>query len=259
MHNGNSERGPGRPASRSRMLRIVLYALCLCVLAPATNAAASTRLCDSQVNSSKWEKRGINAPYGWTLSIMPSRCGRTTGIVAAQAMLDEAVRETAEHGWKPVVSRKSMYWQLVCHLDAVIKTPYNLDAWRPDVGRLKTLRARCNPGPPAPAEAPAPQSGTGAPTQQTFPYAVMGTCLDGHCGLTKRSGPGFSGYDALGTLNDGDAVNIACQKEGETVGPSPATGNSSNIWDRLDDGSWISDLYTTTPGAGTFTAGIPRC
>ncbi|PZE34303.1 DUF2599 domain-containing protein [Curtobacterium sp. MCPF17_031] len=38
--------------------------------------------------------------------------------------------------------------QLVCHwANAWNKTPWNLDAWRPDVGYTKTVIALCNPNP----------------------------------------------------------------------------------------------------------------
>lgn len=68
-----------------------------------------------------------------------------------------------------------------------------------------------------------------------------------------------SSYGARETLVDGDPVNIVCQETGEDVGPSHVTGKSSAIWDNLENGGWVSDLYVTTPGAGGFTAGIPRC
>jgi hypothetical protein len=34
---------------------------------------------------------------------------------------------------------------------------------------------------------------------------------------------------------------------------------TSNIWDRLSNGSYISDWWTTTPVTGGFSPGIPRC
>lgn len=39
----------------------------------------------------------------------------------------------------------SMYEQLRCHLALAVKTPYNLDTWRPKVPWLSELRHLCNP------------------------------------------------------------------------------------------------------------------
>ena len=94
----------------------------------------------------------------------------------------------------------------------------------------------------------------------TFPvYHVENTCLDGACGLHVREGPGYSNYASLGVVPDGAELQVVCQAEGETVGPSPSSGVSSSIWDKLTSGGWVSDLYVDTPGFGTWTPSIPRC
>lgn len=127
-------------------------------------------------------------------------------------------------------------------------------------------------GPP-PTGATAPQ-GTATPTvppatsQQPPPpplvppyyaYQAMGTCADGACGLYIRSGPGYSNYAVIGSVRDGDELDVVCQAAGELVGPSPKTGKSSAIWDRLTNGGWVSDLYATTPNVGTWSPPIPQC
>ncbi len=38
-----------------------------------------------------------------------------------------------------------------------------------------------------------------------------------------------------------------------------AGGPSSNVWDRLPDRTWVSDLYVTTPNVGTFSPPNPQC
>ncbi|MGC4893684.1 peptidoglycan DD-metalloendopeptidase family protein [Micromonospora sp. DT31] len=60
--------------------------------------------------------------------------------------------------------------------------------------------------------------------------------------LTRRSGPG-SGYGALGSLADGATVTISCSASG-----SSHTGRygTTALWDRLTDGSWVSDAYLST-------------
>lgn len=51
---------------------------------------------------------------------------------------------------------------------------------------------------------------------------------------------------------NGAVLAIACQRLGDNV-------FGSRVWDRLSDGSYVSDLYTTTTGRLSFTRGIPRC
>jgi hypothetical protein len=119
-----------------------------------------------------------------------------------------------------------------------------------------------------PPPTPPVTSGNAPPTTPTAPppgspayyvYTVMGTCADGACGLHIRSGPGYSSYAIVGSLAEGAEVQIVCQAVGETVGPSPATGNSSGIWDQLLGGGWVSDLYISTPNVGTWSPPIPQC
>lgn len=43
---------------------------------------------------------------------------------------------------------------------------------------------------------------------------------------------------------------------GEAVTGRHAT---SAVWDRLGDGTYVSDYYTDTPAVGTWSAPIPRC
>jgi surface antigen len=91
---------------------------------------------------------------------------------------------------------------------------------------------------------------------QTFTHHVVGTCAEGACGLRKRTGPGYSAYAVVGTVYDGQEIAIACQTMGEAVAGANAT---SAVWDRLADGSYVSDYYTDTPAVGTWSAPIPRC
>ncbi|MBF9133265.1 peptidoglycan DD-metalloendopeptidase family protein [Plantactinospora sp. S1510] len=86
-------------------------------------------------------------------------------------------------------------------------------------------------------------SGTGAGTVNT-----AGTAL------TVRSGPG-TGYASVGTVADGAGVTIYCQTTGTTV---TGTYGTSNIWDRIGTGRFISDAYVLT-GYDGFIPGVPRC
>ncbi|WP_433393119.1 peptidoglycan DD-metalloendopeptidase family protein [Micromonospora sp. KLBMP9576] len=72
--------------------------------------------------------------------------------------------------------------------------------------------------------------------------------------LTVRSGPG-TGYSDVGAVADGASVTISCQTTGTTV---TGTYGTSNIWDRIGAGRFISDAYVYT-GHDGFIPGVPRC
>lgn len=66
---------------------------------------------------------------------------------------------------------------------------------------------------------------------------------DGGSTLNRRTGPG-SGYPVAGTVADGETVTIACSSRG-----TPHTGRdgyTSDLWNKLSDGSWVSDAYVWT-------------
>jgi len=86
-------------------------------------------------------------------------------------------------------------------------------------------------------------------------FHVVNTCGAGSCKLTRREASRADGK-ALGTLPEGAPVDIVCQGQGGAVS---AKAGSSRIWDRLTDGSWVSDVYVDTPGTSDYTDGIPRC
>jgi len=60
--------------------------------------------------------------------------------------------------------------------------------------------------------------------------------------VNKRSGPG-AGHTAQGTVADGATVGIACSAYGTSH-----TGRygTTNLWNRLTDGTWVSDAYVWT-------------
>ncbi|CAM5293162.1 hypothetical protein SALBM311S_05177 [Streptomyces alboniger] len=70
--------------------------------------------------------------------------------------------------------------------------------------------------------------------------------------LNVRSGPG-TGYTLVRVLPEGAKVPIFCQTPGTNVaGPS----GSSNIWDNIDDGEFVSDASWNTGSDGYVR---PRC
>ncbi len=71
-------------------------------------------------------------------------------------------------------------------------------------------------------------------------------------GGTLRSGPS-DGYPPIGKVTAGDAVIIACTARGE---PAHGPFGLSNVWDRLDDGSWVPDAWLLT---GSAEPAAPAC
>ncbi len=70
--------------------------------------------------------------------------------------------------------------------------------------------------------------------------------------LNVRSGPGTN-YTVVRVLPEGAEVPIICQMPGTTItGPY----GTSNIWDNIDDGEFVSDAYVRTGSDGYIR---PRC
>jgi uncharacterized protein YraI len=79
----------------------------------------------------------------------------------------------------------------------------------------------------------------------TYPFQVTIPTLN------KRAGPGSS-YAISGTLPGGALAWVTCQRSGSRVG-------TTSVWDRLDDGKYVSDLYLATPRQTTYSPPLPRC
>jgi uncharacterized protein YraI len=69
--------------------------------------------------------------------------------------------------------------------------------------------------------------------------------------LRSRSGPSTS-YTQVGTHAAGSRISVICQVSGERIG-------STKVWDKLIDGSYVSDEYVETPGKPEYTKPIPYC
>jgi len=91
---------------------------------------------------------------------------------------------------------------------------------------------------PAPRPAPAP-----APAAHQFQTSDT---------LRARSGPGTT-FAVLRLIPEGAAIQVVCQTRSASV------INGSGIWDRLIDGSFVTDYYTTTPAFNDFSPGIAHC
>nr|WP_232345437.1 M23 family metallopeptidase [Paenactinomyces guangxiensis] len=71
--------------------------------------------------------------------------------------------------------------------------------------------------------------------------------------VNVRSGPGTS-YSIVGKKYDGDVVTIECQIRGETVTGKYGT---SDLWDRIGPGQYISDTYVYTGSDGQVAPTCP--
>ncbi|OLF19284.1 M23 family metallopeptidase [Actinophytocola xanthii] len=62
----------------------------------------------------------------------------------------------------------------------------------------------------------------------------------------KRTGPG-SGYALAGTVADGATVSVACSSNGTS---HTGRWGTSSLWNKLTDGTWVSDAFTWTGVGG---------
>lgn len=132
---------------------------------------------------------------------------------------------------------------------------------RPPTGGAPPLFPASPPASPAPPK-PSPSAPTSPPQSppgngpSVYPHHVVGTCAEGACGLIERAGPGYSSYAEVGVLQEGQEIDIVCQTIGQPVAGHNAT---SAVWDKLTNGSYVSDYYTDTPNVGTWSPPIPQC
>jgi hypothetical protein len=70
-------------------------------------------------------------------------------------------------------------------------------------------------------------------------------------GLNERPQPNTASTSP-NTLADGTSLAITCQASGQPV-------DGDLVWDKLSDGLYASDLYTTTTGRNGFSSAVPRC
>ncbi len=80
----------------------------------------------------------------------------------------------------------------------------------------------------------------------TYPYQ---TTINN---LTRRHGPGASYSAYPGLLPIGSLAWVTCQRPGSKVG-------TTSVWDRLSDGSYVTDYYVATTSQTTYTPPIRRC
>jgi hypothetical protein len=69
--------------------------------------------------------------------------------------------------------------------------------------------------------------------------------------LNSRTGPATS-YRVVKTYDPGSTLAIACQAPGTKNG-------TTSVWDKLADGTYVTDFYVSTPSKTGYSAPLPRC
>lgn len=69
--------------------------------------------------------------------------------------------------------------------------------------------------------------------------------------LNARSAPSATSA-IVTTYPVGAVVRAVCQTAGSTVG-------TTRVWDKLTDGTYVTDYYVSTPSNTTYSAPLPRC
>ena len=82
---------------------------------------------------------------------------------------------------------------------------------------------------------------------QLYNYGALGfnqAIVDSNGGATvnKRSGPG-TGYGVAGSVADGATVTVSCSANGTS---HAGRWGTTALWNRLSDGTWISDAFAWT-------------
>jgi hypothetical protein len=70
--------------------------------------------------------------------------------------------------------------------------------------------------------------------------------------VRQRSGPGTR-FHTLGILPPRQRIMVVCQVRSASV------INGTGIWDRLSDGSYVTDYYTSTPAFNNYSPGLSHC
>ncbi|HEY0218086.1 MAG TPA: DUF2599 domain-containing protein [Cellulomonas sp.] len=108
--------------------------------APVPAGTLTLTVAPTAVRSATWAVRDDEG--GQSLAVVPSTWARTGGLAADEGLWTQLVTQVPEAG------TQAMHDQLTCHtIGAPDKESWNLEPWRPDVGLLATLAARCNPAP----------------------------------------------------------------------------------------------------------------
>jgi hypothetical protein len=103
---------------------------------PGVRGEVSTHLGTAAIASTDWGER----EGGRSVAVEPTAWTRDAGQAGAATAWAQLVDA------EPEADSPGMYDQLVCHaIGAPDKARWNLEPWRPDVGLVAVMAARCNP------------------------------------------------------------------------------------------------------------------
>ena len=83
------------------------------------------------------------------------------------------------------------------------------------------------------------------------PVATTAFTYQATAAIRARSGPGPS-YPLVKLYPDGSSLAVVCQA------PGPAVGTTT-VWDKLNNGSYVTDYYVSTPSKTGYSAPATRC
>ena len=83
------------------------------------------------------------------------------------------------------------------------------------------------------------------------PVATVRYSYRSTASLNARSGPSTSS-PVVTTYASGATLRVVCQTPGTKVG-------STSVWDKLSNGSYVTDAYVNTPSTTTYSKPLPRC
>lgn len=88
-----------------------------------------------------------------------------------------------------------------------------------------------------------------ATTASATTYQITGT---GGAGVNIRTAP-YTNATIVANYADGTYINVVCQTNGTDV------NGVTWVWDKLSNGYYVSDYYTTTPTVDNFSINLPNC
>ncbi|WP_263118200.1 DUF2599 domain-containing protein [Cellulomonas sp. RIT-PI-Y] len=111
----------------------------LIVFTPTTELSTVTlTVATVAVRSATWAD--IDDEGGRSLAVVPSTWARGGGLAVDALLWAQLIAA------QPEADSQTMHDQLTCHqIGAPDKESWNLEPWRPEVGLVQTLLARCNP------------------------------------------------------------------------------------------------------------------
>lgn len=83
------------------------------------------------------------------------------------------------------------------------------------------------------------------------PVATVAYAHRSTTSLNARTGPSTS-YPIAKTHTSGSTIKVVCQTPGVKVG-------TTSVWDKLTDGTYVTDYYVNTRSKTTYSAPLPRC